>query len=380
VILQRPGYCLLIVLLVSACSKPQPSPVGDLPDPAGLQADPARLPTSQMESPRTVSISHILVSYKGAKEAYKKIKWTRSQAKQRAQHLLKLARAKGQDFGKLAAQFSDDNKTAKNAGDLAVIERGALHPDLEEAAFSLGLGQISEPVESPRGFHLLYRHPPTEAQAAEIVITYDGAQKYTPRTPRGYAQAKDLANQVRKRIAGGEDFVQLAIEFSDLPNYDRGGIFPIFRKGTRKPKFEEIVWNLPVGGLSEVVETPTGFHIVKRLKVERIQVRSVRLIFRSESKKKTVLKNADLVERTREEALELAEQIHSRLLDPQADFAAEATRFSQGPGRQKGGLREPFGLGQVPYPIEKVAFGLAPGEFSDVFEYETSFIILKRIR
>ncbi|MBW1871735.1 MAG: peptidylprolyl isomerase, partial [Deltaproteobacteria bacterium] len=283
--LQRPLCCLLMVLLVSACTKPQPSPTADLPELAGLEVDPARLPTPQPKPPQTVSISHILVSYKGAKEAYGKIKLTRAQANQRARHLVKIARAKDQDFTKLVEQFSDDTKTSNSAGDLYVIGRGELHPNLEEAAFKLGLGQISGPVESPKGFHILYRHSPTEAQAAEILITYDGAKKYEPRISRSYTQAKDLAAQIRQRIDSGEDFVQLAIKHSDLPNYDRGGIFPIFRKGTRKPKFEEIVWNLPVGGLSESVETLTGFHIVKRLKVQRIQVRSMRINYLSESAK-----------------------------------------------------------------------------------------------
>ncbi|MBW1807732.1 MAG: peptidylprolyl isomerase [Deltaproteobacteria bacterium] len=373
--LQRPLCCLLMVLLVSACTKPQPSPTADLPELAGLEVDPARLPTPQPKPPQTVSISHILVSYKGAKEAYRKIKLTRAQANQRARHLVKIARAKDQDFTKLVEQFSDDTKTSNSAGDLYVIGRGELHPNLEEAAFKLGLGQISGPVESPKGFHILYRHSPTEAQAAEILITYDGAKKYEPRISRSYTQAKDLAAQIRQRIDSGEDFVQLAIKHSDLPNYDRGGIFPIFRKGTRKPKFEEIVWNLPVGGLSESVETLTGFHIVKRLKVQRIQVRSMRINYLSES-----AKGNKPVMHSREEAQGLAEKIHNRLLDPQADFAAEAAEFSEGAARQKGGLKQPFGLGQIPYPIELVAFELAPGDISDVFEHGTSFIILKRIR
>jgi parvulin-like peptidyl-prolyl isomerase len=63
--------------------------------------------------------------------------------------------AKGEDFAKLAEQFSQDQASAGNGGLLAVFGRGQMEPSFEKAAYALGKGELSAVVETPFGYNLL---------------------------------------------------------------------------------------------------------------------------------------------------------------------------------------------------------------------------------
>jgi parvulin-like peptidyl-prolyl isomerase len=367
---------LLLLLVMANCGKHVPEYVNDLPSIEGLTEDPPRTPIPQADHLDSVSISHIRCSYKGALGAGKRLKRSRAQAKMRINHLLRLARSQEHDFADLARNYSEDGSTSIDGGDLGVIERHTLHPNIEEAAFKLGLGQVSDVVESPHGFHIIMRHLPTEVQTAEILITYDGAKRYTPREYRTASQAEALAKQIWTDLQKGADFELLAKQYSDLPNYNRGGYLPIFAKGKhRQPKFEEIVWKLKKGQISKIEETVTGFHIVKRLPLKRVQIRRIDI-----KKPKPTKSSAPIKQRTYEEAKQLAYKIYNLVLQKEADFASLASKYSEGPAKNKGGAVDRFGRGgPIPYPIEEAAFALSHGQVSNVIETEKAFHIIKRI-
>ncbi len=356
-----------------ACKPPPPGPLDDLPGIEGLRTDPARIPVKPAEPSGTVGLSQIVVNYKGVFKPGVTPRWTHQQARSRAAHLAALARTEGQDFSDLARRFSNDSSTSADGGDMGLLGRGEMHPDLEEAAFGLGMGQVSDPVHTPRGFHVLLRHEPTETQAAEIVFTYTGAAKYTPRQPRTRAEAAELARQVHQRLLAGASFEAQARAHSDLTNHARGGFYPIFRKGMRHPDFEKIVWNIPAGGLSEIVETRTGFHIVSRWPVRRISGRVLRFDFLPEDADRRLVDLPD-----REEARALAVRARA-LLRSGADFATLVARNARGEAPRQGGLVERFGRGEIPYAVERVAFGLQVGQVSGVIEAEGAFFLFKRL-
>lgn len=367
---------ILASALLTSCNS-RPSPIEDLPPIDNLVPDPQRMPQAPKEPPGQVPVRHILCAYRGAKIALKKAKLTRAEARIRAEHILKLARAQGQDFAGLAKKYSDDADTSLDGGDLGMVGRGQLHPDLEKAAFGLGTGQVSAVTESPKGFHILQRHSPTEFQAAEIAITYTGAKaskRYELRVPKTREEAKALAEQIRQRVLGGSSFHQEAVAHSDLFNHPIGGVYPIYKKGTNPPQLEEIVSGLQTGEVSGIVETKTGFHILKRLPVQRIQIRQILIEHRKPGQEAATLK------RSKEEARLLAGKVRGLALEPDSDFAALAAEHSDGPAADRGGKNEPFGRGQRAYIFDQAAFSLEIGEISEVIEAEAGFIIIKRIR
>jgi peptidyl-prolyl cis-trans isomerase D len=63
--------------------------------------------------------------------------------------------AGGEDFAAVAAQLSEDPGSASQGGDLGYFGRGMMVPEFENAAFALTTGELSEPVRSPFGYHLI---------------------------------------------------------------------------------------------------------------------------------------------------------------------------------------------------------------------------------
>jgi len=97
--------------------------------------------------PEKVKISHI---YRNPRASEK----VRQEALNFAKSLLDSVKA-GMDFAGLASKYSDDPASAKQGGDLGFVKRGIFYPEFESAAFSLEIGQTSDPVESPVGFHII---------------------------------------------------------------------------------------------------------------------------------------------------------------------------------------------------------------------------------
>lgn len=100
-----------------------------------------------------VSASHILVTYKGATGAASDIKRTKEEALARAQALKKQLDA-GASFAQLARTESD-GPSRQNGGSLGSFPRGTLVPAFEAIAFSQPVGTVSDPVETPFGYHLI---------------------------------------------------------------------------------------------------------------------------------------------------------------------------------------------------------------------------------
>jgi peptidyl-prolyl cis-trans isomerase D len=81
----------------------------------------------------------------------------------------------GANFAEVAARESDDAASRASGGSLGTFQRGDMVPEFENAAFSLPVGELSEPVQSPYGFHLIQVESRTEetVTARHILISYD---------------------------------------------------------------------------------------------------------------------------------------------------------------------------------------------------------------
>lgn len=127
-----------------------------------------------------VDVSHILVAYAGANSAPANVTRTKEEALTRAQELRQQLTT-GANFADLARAQSD-GPSAQNAGNLGPITHGSLVPSFENVAFSQAVGVISDPVETPFGYHLIRvdKAPYMPADTASFdALTVTGADAVT---------------------------------------------------------------------------------------------------------------------------------------------------------------------------------------------------------
>lgn len=115
------------------------------------------LPSAAPASPPDAIIAqHLLVIYKGARRAPRSV--TRSKADARARAAEALAKIRGgAPFEQVVTQYSDDQGSVERMGSLGKFRRDAMDPAFSAAAFALQVGQVSDVVETPFGFHVIKR-------------------------------------------------------------------------------------------------------------------------------------------------------------------------------------------------------------------------------
>jgi hypothetical protein len=150
----------LIVWSAVACGGPpaaSPPPVA-----AGATAGERCIADADVKRERTASepdrigVKHLLVRYAGAKRAPDAITRTREQACLRAEEALTELK-KGTAFADVVAHYSDEEGAATREGSIGTIERADVAPPFADAAFELGLREVSDVVETPFGFHVILR-------------------------------------------------------------------------------------------------------------------------------------------------------------------------------------------------------------------------------
>jgi len=99
-------------------------------------------------------------------------------------------------------------------------------------------------------------------RASHILLMYAGSERSS--ATRSRDQAQQQIQQIKTEIDGGADFSELATKHSDCPSGKKGGDLGSFGRGQMVAEFETTAFGLPVGGTSGVVETPFGYHLIRR--------------------------------------------------------------------------------------------------------------------
>ncbi|QQR55215.1 protein translocase subunit SecF [Candidatus Peregrinibacteria bacterium] len=131
-----------------------------------IQVGARHMETEEKEIPETVSARHILVSWNEINEEQTRSKEEALARIQEVQNKL----AEGQSFEELAKEYSEDPGSKDKGGDLGAFGRGAMVEAFEETAFSTEVGQISEPIESDFGYHLIQVYDKQEAATETVEI------------------------------------------------------------------------------------------------------------------------------------------------------------------------------------------------------------------
>ena len=122
--------------------------------PAAVTVDASPATTA---APDAIAAQHILVTFKGAKGAPKGVSRSKADANNRAKEALAKARS-GADFTALVAEYSEDPGSKDRLGNLGKFTREKMTKPFADAAFALGVNEISEVVETDFGFHVIKRN------------------------------------------------------------------------------------------------------------------------------------------------------------------------------------------------------------------------------
>jgi len=107
--------------------------------------------------------------------------------------------------------------------------------------------------------------PEEQVGAAHVLIAYKGALRAAPTITRSKDDAQKLANKIQAQAKSGADFGALAEKYSDDPSAKaRKGSLGKFGRTTMVKPFADAAFALKPGEISSVVETPFGFHVIKR--------------------------------------------------------------------------------------------------------------------
>lgn len=186
------------------------------------------------------------------------------------QHSLALARAiidsikAGGDFADFARRYSIDPGSAANGGELGYVKSGTFVKPYEDAMKKLGINEISDPVESQFGIHIIQvldkRSDATRSRHILLPIQPSPAEKDT---------LVSRLNAIRARAVAGEDFSQLARQYSEEEETKAmGGTIGKAAPDQLPPDLKDAVGGLKDGEISEVrpwseSATDNGYQIIR---------------------------------------------------------------------------------------------------------------------
>ncbi|MEX1995014.1 MAG: peptidylprolyl isomerase [Steroidobacteraceae bacterium] len=178
------------------------------------------------------------------------------------------ARAKaGEDFGQLALAYSQA-QSALERGKLGWRRMGQLPQFIAELVGRMQPGDVSEPVRTPTGFHLIRLDETRGGESGPMLVEQIHARHILlrPNEVQDDATTRQRLAALRDRILAGEDFEALASVTSEDPaSGSRGGDLGWNSPGTFDPQFEEVLGSLEPDQISEPFRTQFGWHIVQML-------------------------------------------------------------------------------------------------------------------
>ena len=203
----------------------------------------------QYQTPAQVRASHILLKLEGKDE---------KQVQALAEEIAKKAKA-GADFAALAKQYSEDDSNASNGGDLDYFGRGRMVAEFEQAAFAMKAGEISNPVKTAFGYHIIKvvdNKPDTTRPVSEVRAEIEDQLKWQ----KAQAEAESIAKGIEATMKTPADLDRIARERS-LTVVETGFIQsnePIQGVGPQ-PELASRLFGLKEGEVTPAMRVATGW-------------------------------------------------------------------------------------------------------------------------
>ena len=211
---------------------------------------------------KDIHVAHIFISSKKADGTIDSVG-----AKQKAEEAFKQLQ-KGDDFSKVAMQYSSDSSVKINKGDIGYITVFSLPYAIENLAYTTPVGKFSGIYHSKSGYHIIKNISERKAigkiKAQQILLAFPPGSDDAAKKAIG-KRADSLYNVLLK----GGDMAKLAAQFSnDYVSAQSGGGIPDFGVGQYEPAFENYVFAIPKdGAIGKPFLSQHGYHIVKRVKL-----------------------------------------------------------------------------------------------------------------
>jgi len=322
--------------------------------------------------------SHILIAYKGAQRAKPKVTRTKEAAQKEAKRLAEVARKDPSKFADLAKKHSDGPSGAQG-GSLGIWPKGRMVPAFDKAIEKMKVDEVSDPVETPFGFHVIVRRdvpPAMELTANQILIAYKGAMRAKPTIKRSKDEAKKLAEKLATQLkAKPTTFEAVAKKQSDGPRAAKGGPLGTWHtlKSRMPPLFTRVVRGLKEGEVSGAAESPLGFHVFIRVPAPpKFSGSHILLAYKG-----AMRANAS-VTRTKPEAKKLATKLLGELKAAPKKFTEYAAKHSNGPSAAKGGSLGTWQKGRMVPEFDNAVQKMKVGEMTGPVETKFGFHIIRR--
>ena len=169
----------------------------------------------------------------------------------------------GEDFGKLAVEFSQDPSAKENNGNLGYFSAFRMVYAFESAAYKTPVGSISAPVRTRFGYHIIKVNS-ERANRGEVAVAH--IMIMNPKEGEDASKSKTTIDDIYKKLQQGESFEELAKQFSeDKSSAPKGGVLNRFGSGQlSSEEFETAAFALSKENpLSQPIQSQFGWHIIK---------------------------------------------------------------------------------------------------------------------
>ncbi|MDH5632193.1 MAG: peptidylprolyl isomerase [Gammaproteobacteria bacterium] len=217
----------------------------------------------------------------------------------------------GADFKTVAASHSKGPR-ALEGGYLGWRQAGQLPAVFVEELERMKPGEVSEPVRSANGFHILKLDNKRSSKKSKIVTQVRARHiLIATNAVMPEAEARNKIEQLRDRILGGGDFTKVAQAHSEDPGSSaQGGKLDWMNPGQTVPEFDKALQTQKIGVLGPIIKSDYGFHIIEVL--ERRQQDIGELLDRAEARNQIVMRKSE--ERYQQWLRELQDEAYIQIL------------------------------------------------------------------
>ncbi|MFN2260666.1 MAG: peptidylprolyl isomerase [Psychroflexus sp.] len=174
----------------------------------------------------------------------------------------------GEDFEKLAKEYSEDPSVKMNGGDMNWFNAFKMVYPFENAVYNMEVDEISKPVRTQFGYHIIQKTDERESRgeiSTAHILVFENDSLGDP---------KSLIDKIYQKLENGEDFHELAKQYShDTNTGQNGGYIPAFKVGGLNSKtFENTAFALQnPGDYTKPFKTKFGWHIAKLIEVKPLE-------------------------------------------------------------------------------------------------------------